>query len=429
MSDQEVKIPDGATLWDLKKLKPYSQNARTHSQEQVEQIAASMVEFGFTQPILIDEKGGIVAGHGRHAAANYLGLEKVPVIVLSHLSEQQRRAYIIADNQLALNAGWDEGTLRRELEALKGISFDLWLLGFSEEDLAKLMPEAEKCQPGGDDEAVPSIPREPVSRLGDFWVLGKHRLLVGDSTGIDAVEKLMGKERADLIFTDPPYNVNYTGKTKESLTIENDQMDGEQFYKFLYAAFTNMFWATKPGAGIYVAHASSEAMAFMKAMTDAGFLCKQQIIWVKQTLVMGRQDYHWQHEPILYGWNGAGSHTWYGDRKQTTVWNVDKPNRNAEHPTMKPIELMEKALNNSSERSQIVLDLFGGSGSTLIACEKLGRKCRTMELDPRYADVIVKRWQDFSGKLAVLDSGESFEELEKIRNRRQPGKKKTKKKK
>jgi DNA modification methylase len=413
MSEQ-VKLPDGVQCWPIEKLKPYEKNARTHSQEQVEQIAASMLEYGFTNPILIDGNDEIIAGHGRLMAANHLGLKEVPVIVLSHLTEEQKRAYVIADNQLALNAGWDEGVLRQELSALKEAGYDLALTGFSDEDLGRLMPDLQTQEPPpGDEEKVPAVHANPVSRMGDVWILGKHRLMVGSATDLAAVEKLMAGRKADMIFTDPPYNVNYEGKTKDALKIQNDKMSNDEFYQFLYDAFTNMFTVTQPGGAIYIAHADSEGMNFRKAMMDAGFLLKQCIIWVKQTIVMGRQDYHWQHEPILYGWHGGGSHSWYGDRKQSTVWNVDKPARNGEHPTMKPIVLMEKAILNSSERAQIVLDLFGGSGSTLIACEKNARKCRTMELDPRYADVIVRRWQEFTKKTATLEeTSQSFVDLE-----------------
>jgi DNA modification methylase len=425
MSEQ-VKLPDGVQCWPIEKLKPYEKNARTHSQEQVEQIAASMLEYGFTNPILIDGNDEIIAGHGRLMAANHLGLKEVPVIVLSHLTEEQKRAYVIADNQLALNAGWDEGVLRQELSALKEAGYDLALTGFSDEDLGRLMPDLQTQEPPpGDEEEVPAVHANPVSRMGDVWILGKHRLMVGSATDLAAVEKLMAGRKADMIFTDPPYNVNYEGKTKDALKIQNDKMSNDEFYQFLYDAFTNMFTVTQPGGAIYIAHADSEGMNFRKAMMDAGFLLKQCIIWVKQTIVMGRQDYHWQHEPILYGWHGGGSHSWYGDRKQSTVWNVDKPARNGEHPTMKPIVLMEKAILNSSERAQIVLDLFGGSGSTLIACEKNARKCRTMELDPRYADVIVRRWQEFTKKTATLEeTSQSFVDLEAERTHTFTGKRK-----
>lgn len=428
---EEIAMPPGIPLWDIRKLKPYEKNARTHSQEQVEQIAASIVEFGFTNPILIDEKAGIMAGHGRLAAANFLGIPQVPVVQLKHLSPAQKRAYVIADNQLALNAGWDESLLRKELEALEKEGFDVSLMGFSDEELERLMPEAEKEEEKGDEEAVPAVQANPVSRAGDLWILGKHRLLVGDSLDIHAVERLMAGGLADLIFTDPPYNVNYTGKTKNALKIQNDQMGPEEFYQFLLNAFTNMFRVARPGAGIYVAHADSEGLNFRKAMIDAGWLVKQCLIWVKQSIVMGRQDYHWQHEPILYGWSNSGSHTWYGDRKQSTVWEVDRPSKNLEHPTMKPIALVEKALLNSSERAQVILDLFGGSGSTLIAAEKTGRKCRTMELEPKYADVIVRRWQEYSKKQATHeDEGATFDDLERDRTHTSTKKKaKAKKKK
>lgn len=416
-------MPTGIPLWELSKLKPYEKNARTHSQEQVEQIAASIVEFGFTNPILVDEKDGIIAGHGRLMAANHLGLAKVPVIVLSHMTEAQKRAYIIADNQLALKAGWDEGLLRKELEALEQSGFDLSLVGFSEEELSEIMPEASRVEEAGDEEAIPEVMANPVSRLGDIWALGKHRLLCGDCTSIDNVQKLMGDLKADMVFIDPPYNVALGMETPEEAkrrnrrtdgkTVMNDKMDNEAFYQFLRDAFVSLFTAAKPGAAIYVAHADSEGLNFRKALIDAGWLLKQCLIWVKQSIVMGRQDYHWQHEPILYGWASGGSHTWYGDRKQSTVWNFDKPSKSEDHPTMKPVALVEQAILNSSERAQIVIDTFGGSGTTLIACEKNGRKSRTMELDPKYVDVAVRRWQEYTGKKAILEeTGQSFDDLE-----------------
>jgi DNA modification methylase len=406
-----VKIPDEAVLLEIEKLNPYEKNARTHSQEQVEQIASSMLEFGFTNPILVDEKCGVIAGHGRLMAANHLGLKKVPVVVLNHLTENQKRAYILADNKLALNSGWDEGVLRKELLALDEAGYDLPLIGFSDEELNALMPDAEKCEEEPQDaDAMPSIPTKPTSQLGDVWILGKHRLMVGDSTNLELVERMMDGVKADMIFTDPPYNVNYQGKTKDALKIQNDKMDADDFQQFLRDVFSTMAAVSKPGAAIYVCHAATETYNFQKGMMDAGFLVKQHIVWVKQSIVMGRQDYQWQHEPIFYGWLDGDSHTWYGDRKQSTVWSIDRPFRNEEHPTMKPIELVEKGILNSSERAQVVLDLFGGSGSTLITCEKNGRKCRTMELEPKYADVIVKRWQDFTKKKAVLEeTGETFE--------------------
>ena len=392
-------------------LVPYINNSRTHSDDQVAKIAASIREFGWTNPVLVDGDNGIIAGHGRVMAARMLGLEEVPVIELVHMTAQQKRAYVIADNKLAELAGWDKELLSLELGALKLDGFDLDLIGFDVIDLAKLMPPDPKIGLIGEDEA-PSLPAVPTSAPGDVWLLGEHRLMCGDSTSVADVERLMDGYKADLIITDPPYNVAYEGGTGDKLTIQNDSMSAAQFYEFLLNAYLAMFAVAKDGAGIYVFHADSEGMNFRKAMLDAGFKLAQCCVWVKQSLVLGRQDYHWQHEPVLYGWKPNGAHRWYGDRKQTTVWQFDRPSRNDVHPTMKPIALIEYPLCNSSRGGDIVLDLFGGSGSTLIACEKHSRSARLMELDPKYCDVIVQRWQEFTGKAATLkSSGDAFADV------------------
>ena len=389
-------------------LKPYERNARTHSDEQIKQIAASIAEFGFTNPILVDSSSGIIAGHGRLEAAKTLGFKEVPVIELSHLTTEQKRAYIIADNKLALNAGWDLSLLSEELEAIASDGFDLDLIGFSQEELDGLLSDNDETEPAGDEEDVPDLPESPVSVRGDIWMLGKdrHRLMCGDAVMIDDVEKLMGGApfdiKANLIITDPPYNVDYEGKTKDAMKIQNDNMDAESFYNFLHTAFSNMFLYSEDGAGIYVFHADTEGMNFRKALKESGFKLAQCCVWVKQSMVLGRQDYQWQHEPVLYGWKPTASHKWYSDRKQTTVWNFSRPSRSENHPTMKPIDLVSYPLLNSSRKHNIVLDLFGGSGSTLIACEKAHRRCFMMELSGQYCDVIIRRWQDYTGKKAIL---------------------------
>jgi DNA modification methylase len=389
---------------------PYANNARTHSAEQIEQIGRSFDEFGWTNPVLVDGTNGIIAGHGRVLAAAKRNMSEIPVIELSHMSEAQKRAYILADNQLAMNAGWDKGLLEIELGALRDMEFDLSLIGFDEEDLARFLPELNEEGLCDEDEA-PAVPDEAYSKPGDLWILGPHRLLCGDSTNLDHIATLMNGYLADLVVTDPPYNVAYEGKTKDKLTIANDAMKDGDFYRFLLDAYAGMFAFAKDGAGLYVFHADSEGMNFRKAMLDAGFKLAQCCIWLKQSLVLGRQDYHWQHEPVLYGWKPTGSHRWYADRKQTTVWRFDRPSRNDIHPTMKPVELMSYPISNSSRGGDIVLDLFGGSGSTLIACQKLGRHARLMELDPRYVDVIVQRWQTFTGLQAVhAETGQHFGE-------------------
>ncbi|WP_287496898.1 site-specific DNA-methyltransferase [Pandoraea sp. CB10b_02] len=394
---------------------PYARNSRTHSAGQVAQIAASIREFGWTNPVLVDGENGIIAGHGRVLAARKLGLTEVPCIEIRDMTEAQKRAYVIADNKLAENAGWDKELLALELGELKADGFDLDLIGFDAEDLGKLLEPDAKIGLTDDDDA-PEVAAVAVSRPGDLWVLGNHRVMCGDSTSVADVERLMDGYKADLIVTDPPYNVAYEGGTAEKLTIQNDSMGDEAFYQFLLAAYGAMFAVAKDGAGLYVFHADSEGVNFRKAMTDAGFKLAQSCVWVKQSLVLGRQDYHWQHEPVLYGWKATGAHRWYSDRKQSTVWNFDRPARNDVHPTMKPLALIEYPLCNSSRGGDVVLDLFGGSGTTLIACEKHSRSARLMELDPKYCDVIIRRWQEFTGQHATLaGDGRAFAQVEKER--------------
>jgi len=399
-------------LWPLERLKPYDRNARTHSAEQVAQIAASIVEFGFTNPILVDSSDGIIAGHGRLSAAQELGLKTVPVVVLDHLSDRQRKAYILADNQLALNAGWDTDLLRSELQDLAEQDFDLSLIGFSDDELSDLLPDIEELPPeDADADAVPEPPADPVTKPGDVWLLGKHRVMCGDSTSIEAVELLMAGGKADLLLTDPPYNVAYEGKTAEALTIQNDSMSDDDFRQFLRDVYSTADSVMNPGAVFYIWHADSEGYNFRGAAYDVGWQVRQCLIWNKNSLVLGRQDYHWKHEPCLYGWKEGAAHYWGSDRSQTTVLDFNRPSRNGEHPTMKPVELFQYQVENSSKRKGMVLDLFGGSGTTAIACEKTGRHARLMELDPRYCDVIVKRWQAFTGKTATLEAtGEKFPE-------------------
>ena len=389
-------------------LLPYARNSRTHSDEQVAQIAASIREFGFTNPVLVDGDNGIVAGHGRVMAAQLLGLHHVPTINVGWMTDTQRRAYIIADNKLALNAGWDDEVLSLEMSELGELGFDLDLLGFNEDEMEELLADEP---PAGltDDDAVPEVPVEPATGLGDVWLLGRHRVMCGDSTRLDAVERLMGGVLADQLITDPPYNVAYTGKTKDALKIQNDSMDDESFRQFLRDAFVAADTVMKAGAVFYIWHADLEGYNFRGAAKDAGWTVRQCLIWKKQTLVMGRQDYHWKHEPCLYGWKEGAGHLWAADRKQTTILEFDRPSRSTLHPTMKPVDLIEYQVLNNTKGQDIVLDLFGGGGSTLIACEKIGRNARLMELDPKYCDVIVKRWQDYTGKRATLEStGEPF---------------------
>jgi DNA modification methylase len=409
-------------MWPLDRLVPYERNARTHSPEQVAQIVASIQEFGFTNPLLVDGADSILAGHGRLAAAKDMGLAEVPVIVLDHLSAEQRRAYILADNKLALNAGWDEKLLRLELGDLQLADFDLSLIGFSDDELADLLPDIEELPPeDADADAVPEAPEDPITKPGDLWLLGKHRVMCGDSTSLDEVETLMNGTQADLLLTDPPYNValgmdetpeeaKKRNRRTDGLTIQNDSMSDDDFRQFLRDVYSAADASMKPGATFYIWYAEPDAnCAFRLAARDAGWRIRQCLIWNKNSLVMGRQDYHWKHEPCLYGWKDGAAHFWASDRSQTTVLDFNKPSRNGEHPTMKPVELFQYQVENSSKKGGMVLDLFGGSGTTLIACEKTSRQARLMELDPRYCDVIVKRWQQFTGKTAILEAtGQPF---------------------
>lgn len=431
-------------------LVPYARNARTHSEAQVAQIAASIKEWGWTVPVLVDEEGTIIAGHGRVLAAQSLGLAEVPVMVAAGWTEAQRRAYVLADNKLALNAGWDEDMLKLELEALSEIGFDSGLAGFSEDEIADLFANTSN---GGltDPDAVPPI-APARSRPGDTWILGPHRVRCGDATVLEDVEGAMGGgAMADACWTDPPYNVNYESKLAGK--IKNDSMDDGSFRQFLMDSFVTTFTVLKPGSAIYVAHADSEGLNFRGAFREAGFKISGCLIWAKNSLVLGRSDYQWQHEPVLYGWKPGARHRWFGGRKQTTLLQlggsvfavnedgsvtariggetlliegsdlkatalestlvrVEKPKRSSEHPTMKPVELISRMLRNSTRAGDLVLDIFGGSGSTLIACEMLGRHSRLVELDPKFVDVIVKRWQEFTGQQATLEGdGRTFEEV------------------
>ena len=415
-------LADKIERWPTARLVPYARNARTHSDAQVAQIAASIAEFGFTNPILAGSDGVIVAGHGRLAAAQKLGLELVPVVVLDHLTPTQRRALVIADNRIAENAGWDDELLRVELEALQDEGFDLDLTGFDADALAELLAGDEPDGEGEtDDDAVPEVSETPVSRPGDVWLLGGHRLLCGDATVAASYGTLLDGEPVDMVFTDPPYNVNYANSAKDKLrgkdrAILNDNL-GDGFHDFLLAALTPTI-AHCRGA-IYVAMSSSELDALQSAFRAAGGHWSTFIIWAKNTFTLGRADYQRQYEPILYGWPEGAQRHWCGDRDQGDVWSIKKPQKNDLHPTMKPVELVERAIRNSSRPGDVVLDPFGGSGTTLIAAEKSGRLARLIELDPKYVDVIVRRWQDWTGKQATRESdGVAFDDLSGLRETR-----------
>jgi site-specific DNA-methyltransferase (adenine-specific) len=382
----------------IQDLIPYARNSRTHSDAQVAQIAASIKEFGWTNPVLLDGENGIIAGHGRVMAAHKLGETEVPTIELSHMDENQKRAYIIADNKLALNAGWDNEMLALEVADLKDAGYDLGLTGFSLDELEELNPTVVEGLV--DEDEAPAVPQEAKTKPGDIYKMGKHRLMCGDSTSIEHLERLCDGQDVDMWLTDPPYNVAYEGGT--GLTIQNDDMGNDEFRQFLRDAYVAADAVMKAGAVFYIWHADSEGYNFRGAAQDAGWKVRQCLIWKKSSLVMGRQDYHWKHEPCLYGWKEGAGHLWAADRKQTTILEFEKPSKNGEHPTMKPVALFEYQMLNNTKGGDIVLDSFGGSGTTLIAAEKNGRTARLMELDPKYCDVIVKRWEEFTGKKAEL---------------------------
>ena len=428
-------------------LVPYERNARTHTPAQVDQIAELIREYGFTNPLLVDEADRIIAGHGRLEAARRLGMETVPVIVVTGLTDEQRRALVIADNKVALNAGWDLELLRAEIEALRLADYDLALTGFDEGEVLDLLGGSGSS---ADPDEAPAAPASPFCAPGDVWTLGPHRLVVGDSTSMDAYAALLGSEKVDIVWTDPPYNVSYEGAAGK---IKNDSMGDAAFLQFLRDAFTPMFIACKQGAAVYVAHADTEGLNFRRAFKEAGFKLSGVVIWRKDSLVLGRSDYQWQHEPILYGWVPGSRHRWYGGRKLTTVqdlgeaspfqqaedgaWVVrvgeralvirgdvkveevmpsvieePRPRRSAEHPTMKPVALIERMLKNNARPGDLVLDPFGGSGSTLVAADRMGMCARLIELDPRFGDVIIRRWQDYTGRRAQRADGTLFPDVE-----------------
>jgi DNA modification methylase len=398
-------------------LVPYARNARTHSPEQVAQIAASIREWGWTMPALVDEQSNIIAGHGRVLAAQRLGLAEIPVMVARGWSDAQKQAYVIADNKLALNAGWDEDLLRIELGELRGLGADLGLTGFGELELDALF--AGDNAGSTDPDEAPDVPANPVSRGGDIWICGEHRVLCGDATISADIEKVLGGELADMCFTDPPYGVNYANSAKDKQRgkhrpILNDH-PGESFEAMLGAASANVLAATK--GAVYVCMSSSELDTLQRAFRDAGGRWSTFVIWAKHTFTLGRADYQRQYEPILYGWKEGAGHFWCGARDQGDVWFFDKPSRNDLHPTMKPVALIERAIRNSSKSRDIILDPFGGSGTTMIAAERNGRRARLVELDPKYVDVSVQRWHAYAdGEATLEETGETFAEVAARRN-------------
>nr|WP_303664927.1 site-specific DNA-methyltransferase [Ruminococcus bromii]DAT43996.1 MAG TPA: adenine specific DNA methyltransferase [Caudoviricetes sp.] len=378
-------------LVDIDKLIPYVNNARTHSKEQINKLRASIREFGFINPVIIDRDYNVIAGHGRIMASKDEGIDKVPCVFVDYLTDAQKKAYILADNRMALDADWDEELLRVEIESLQGADFDLNLTGFDEAELMDIFGDDNQSRAKDDDfDLTAALEKASFVEKGDVWTVGRHRLMCGDATSSEDVSTLMGNTKANLILTDPPYGVSF--KSSSGLTIQNDSMKNEEFYNFLLASFKCMAEHLENGGSAYVFHADTEGLNFRKAFIDAGFHLAGCCIWVKDSLVLGRSDYQWQHEPVLYGFVQNGKHKWYSDRKQTTIWNFDKPKRNANHPTSKPLDLLSYPIGNSTQENGVVIDTFGGSGSTMMACEQMNRICYMMELDEKYASVILRRY-------------------------------------
>ena len=411
-----VKTTEEMKLVPVDELIPYANNARTHSKEQINKIRSSLREFGFVNPVLIDKDKNIIAGHGRCEAAKAEGIKEVPCVMVEHLTEAQKKAYIIADNKLALEAGWDDELLAVELENLKDLNFDVELTGFNAAEIDELFSNIHDKEVTDDDFDVDAaLEEESISKQGDIWLLGRHRLICGDSTKAETFEKLMDGKKANLVVTDPPYGVSYDGSQG---TIKNDNLQDEEFYKFLLDAFTNMESHMANDASIYVFHADTKGHIFRKAFQDAGFYLSGVCQWVKQSLVLGRSPYQWKHEPCLFGWKKKGKHKWYAGRAETTVWNFDKPSKSKLHSTMKPVPLIAYPIKNSSLTNSIVLEPFGGSGSTLIACEQTDRVCFAVELEERFVDVIVKRYieaVDSDEDVFLLRDGEMLKYKELVK--------------
>ena len=397
---------------ETSKLIPYVNNARTHSQEQVNKLRGSLREFGFINPVIIDSDFNVIAGHGRLMAAKEEGIEEVPCVLVDYLTEAQKKAYILADNRYAQDAGWDEELLRLEIESLEGMDFDVSLTGFDDQEIADLFADGESTGAEDDDfDLSDALEKAAFVERGDVWQVGRHRLMCGDATSPEDVATLMGGKKANLIITDPPYNVAF--ESSDGLSIKNDKMENDKFYEFLLAAFKNMAEHLEKGGSAYVFHADTEGLNFRKAFIDAGFHLSGCCIWVKNSLVLGRSDYQWQHEPVLYGFLQNGKHYWSKNagRSQTTIWNFDKPKKNKNHPTSKPLDLLAYPIGNSSQENAIVIDTFGGSGSTLMTCEQTNRICHTMELDEKYASVILRRYvedTDDADNVYVIRNGEKL---------------------
>ena len=396
-------------LISIDKLVPYVNNARTHSAEQIIKLRSSLREFGFVNPIIVDREFNVIAGHGRLMAAKEEGISEVPCVFVDYLTESQKKAYILADNRMAMDAGWDEELLKIEMEELQNLGYDLGYTGFDEKELADLFGIDDKDVKDDDFDLTAALEKASFVERGDVWFVGKHKLMCGDATSSEDVSKLMEDKKANLILTDPPYNVAF--KSSDGLTIQNDSMKNNDFYEFLFSSFKNMAEHLENGGAAYIFHADTEGLNFRKAFIDAGFHLAGCCIWVKDSLVLGRSDYQWQHEPVLYGFIQNGKHPWYSDRKQTTIWNFNKPKKNSNHPTSKPLDLLAYPINNSTQANAIVIDTFGGSGSTLMACEQMNRICYTMELDEKYASVILRRYVEDtndSENVYVIRNGEKI---------------------
>ena len=382
----------------VEKLVPYVNNARTHSPEQITKLRSSLREFGFINPVIIDKDYGVIAGHGRLMAAKEEGIKEVPCVLVDYLTEAQKKAYIIADNRFAQDAGWDEELLRIEIESLQAEAFDVSLTGFEDQEIADLFAGDNDTGAEDDDfDLNDALEKAAFVERGDIWTVGRHRLMCGDATSADDVAALMDGKKANLGVTDPPYNVAF--ESSDGLSIKNDKMAGDKFYEFLLSAFKNMADHLEKGGAAYVFHADTEGLNFRKAFIDAGFHLSGCCIWVKNSMVLGRSDYQWQHEPVLYGFLQNGKHFWSSKagRSQTTIWNFDKPKKNKNHPTSKPLDLLAYPIGNSSQENAVVIDTFGGSGSTLMTCEQTNRICFMMELDEKYASVILRRYVEDTG--------------------------------
>ena len=406
-------------IWDISRFVPYARNPRKNDSA-VDRMVSSIAEFGFKIPVLARSDGEVVDGHLRLKAAARLGLTEIPVVLCDEWTPAQVKAFRLMVNRSVTWAEWDADLLGLELVELKELDFDLGLTGFDSNELAAYLAGIDASPGLTDEDAAPDVPETSVSRTGDLWILGPHRMLCGDATRIGDVERLMDGEKADMVFTDPPYNVAYEGYTKDKLTIQGDRMSDAEFQHFLQSALVSCRHIVKAGASLYVCHASSVQREFQTAIEAAGFAVRCQIIWAKNTFAWGHGRYKYQHEPLFYCHVAGETDAWYGDRSQSTLWLEKKPAANRLHPTMKPVELIDRALRNSSKAGDLVGDLFGGSGSTLIACERRGRNARLMELDARYADVIVKRWEEFTGKVAKLAPSECTFEQTKRKRRSEP---------